>query len=214
MSIKKPILTYEQKQLVLGTLLGDAGLHRRTRNGHDQLEFYISHGLDQKDYIEYIANLLGVKVGTYHKGQKSFGAGEPYLRFSYGNKPELSKIFELCFKDGKKTITDEWLEQVDAPAIAYWFMDDGSSSFDIAGHKTVMVRFATQCFSKQENLCLMEKLLEFGIQSTLRKVVDGTGYNIYVRQNSVNKLMDLIEPYIVTDDLKYKIKRRETLPRR
>ncbi|MGI0058197.1 MAG: hypothetical protein ACREBJ_00380 [Nitrosotalea sp.] len=44
----------------------------------------------------------------------------------------------------------------------------------------------------------------------LRKIKDGTGYNIYVRQKSVNKLMDLIEPFI-TPDLKYKIKRRSNV---
>ncbi len=72
-----------------------------------------------------------------------------------------------------------------------------------------MVRFASQSFSKKENLRLMKKLSDFGIETTLRKIQDGTGYNIYVRQNSVNKLMDLIEPYVVTSDMKYKIKRRK-----
>ena len=92
-------------------------------------------------------------------------------------------------------------------------MDDGSSSFDITIPKTVMVRFATQSFSKKENKLLMKKLLEFDIETTLRKISDGTGYNIYVRQNSVNKLMELIKPYITTSDMKYKIKKRTTIPK-
>jgi len=92
-------------------------------------------------------------------------------------------------------------------------MDDGSSSFDVSVPKTVMVRFSTQSFSKKENKLLMKKLLEFDIQTTLRKISDGTGYNIYVRQNSVNNFMDLVEPYIATDDLKYKIKRKLTIKR-
>lgn len=203
-----PELTYEQKQMILGSLLGDAGLHRRVRNGYDQFEFYVVHGPEQTKYIKHQAKTLGVSVGSYHKSQKSFGPGGIYYRYSYSNKGELQKIYKLCFKNDKKFVTKGWLKEIDAPAIAYWFMDDGSSSFDITNNKTVMVRFATQSFSKRENLLLMRKLLDFGIETTLRKIKDGTGYNIYVRQKSVNKLMDLIEPF-VTSDLKYKIKRRE-----
>jgi hypothetical protein len=124
------------------------------------------------------------------------------------NKGELRKIHKLCFKNNKKYVTKKWLEEVEAPAIAYWFMDDGSSSFDISNNKTVMVRFASQSFSKRENLLLMKKLSEFGVETTLRKIKDGTGYNTYVRQSSVNRLMDLIEPHVATSDMKYKIKRK------
>lgn len=54
----------------------------------------------------------------------------------------------------------------------------------------------------------MQKLLDFGIETTFRKIKDGTGYNIYIRQKSVNEFMNLIESYIITSDMKYKIKRR------
>lgn len=201
-------LTYEQRQMMLGSLLGDAGLSYRVRKNHETFEFYESHGPDQEKYIKHKANLLGANLGSYHKGNKSFGPGGIYYRYSYSNKKELKKIYSLCFKRGRKKINKEWLKEVDAPAIAYWFMDDGSSSFDITNNKTVMVRFASQSFSKRENTLLMTKLLEFGVETTLRKIKDGTGYNIYVRQKSVNRLMDLIEPYIATSDMKYKLKRR------
>ena len=174
---------------------------------------YESHGPKQLKYIKHKANILNVKVGKYHKGKKSFGPGGIYYRYSYSNKKELQEIYKICFKNGKKFVTSKWLKEIDALAIAYWFMDDGSSSFDITIPKTVMVRFATQSFSKKENKLLMKKLLEFDIETTLRKISDGTGYNIYVRQNSVNKLMELIKPYITTSDMKYKIKKRTTIPK-
>ncbi|MGI0058196.1 MAG: hypothetical protein ACREBJ_00375, partial [Nitrosotalea sp.] len=65
------------------------------------------------------------------------------------NKGELQKIYRLCFRDGKKFVSNKWIKEIDVPAIAYWFMDDGSSSFDITNNKTVMVRFASQSFSKR-----------------------------------------------------------------
>jgi recombination protein RecA len=208
---KYPILTYKQKQMILGSLLGDAGLSRRVRNGHEQFEFYVAHGSDQEKYINHTASLLNASVGCYYKGLKSFGPGGKYYRYSYSNKGELQTIYKLCFKNGKKFVSNEWVKEIDISAIAYWFMDDGSSSFDVTNNKTVMVRFASQSFSKEENLLLIKKLLDFGIEATLRKIKDGTGYNIYIRQKSVNKFMDLIEPYIVTTDMKYKIKRRSNV---
>jgi hypothetical protein len=206
---KYPKLTYEQKQMMLGSLLGDAGLHCRVRNGYKQFEFYVAHGPKQLKYIKHTAKMLGANVGKYRQGPSSFCAGDIYYRYSYSNKQELQKIYDLCFKNGKKLVSSKWIKEIDHLALAHWFMDDGSSSFDITNNKTVMVRFATQSFSKKENLLLIKKLSEFGIEATLRKITDGTGYNIYVRQKSVNKLMDIVEPHIITSDMKYKIKRRE-----
>lgn len=204
--IKK--LTYEQEQMILGSLLGDAGLSFRKRNTHETFEFYVAHGPKQLQYIQQTAHMLGANVKKYYQSKTSFCAGALYYRYSYSNKQELCRIYKLCFKNRKKFINSKWLNKVEAPAIAYWFMDDGSSSFDITNKKTVMVRFATQSFSKRENLSLIKKLLDFGIKASLRSVKDGTGYNIYIRQKSVNKFMDLVEPYIVSPDMKYKIKRR------
>lgn len=209
MSKKQPPLTYNQRQLILGMLLGDGGIHYRNRYNRSEFEFYVSHGMKQQEYIKFAAELLSANVSLGRKGQKSFGPGGEYLRLSYSNKPELSKIYDLCFKSGKKTITKRWLMEIDKQAIAYWFMDDGSSSIDKTSN-CIMVRFASQSFSKKEHGLLRRKLLDFEIDTTLRKVSDGTGYNIYVRQDSINKLMDLIEPFVPTQDMKYKIKRRDT----
>lgn len=209
MSKRKPKLTYEQKQMMLGSLLGDAGLSYRIRNGNSSFEFYVAHGPKQREYIKYQAEMLNVNLGTYKKSSKSFGPNGIYHRYSYSNKKELKKLHSLCFKDNRKVVNEKWLSQIDAQGIAYWFMDDGSSSYDVSNNKTVMVRFATQSFSKEENEMLIEKLQTFGVETTLRQIKDGTGYNIYVRQRSVNNLMDLVEPYIVTSDMKYKIKRRK-----
>lgn len=192
--------------MILGSLLGDAGLSYRLRKNHESFELYESHGPKQLGYIKHKADILGVNVGSYHKGSKSFGPGGLYYRFGYSNKRELQK---LCFQNKKKFVSKKWLENLDALAIAYWFMDDGSSSFDISNDKTIMVRFASQSFSKRENLLLMKKLLEFNIETSLRNISDGTGYNIYIRQCSVNKFMDLIEPYVEhISCMKYKIKRK------
>ena len=203
-------LTYEQKQLVIGSLLGDAHLSFREHNGcQEQLEFGITHGEPQQEYLKYCANILGANVSEGIQGKDSFGAGNKVFKLSYSNKYELLKIANLVLVNGRKTITNEWMEEIDAPALAYWFMDDGTSSYANNKHKTVIVMFATQSFDRHEHDILRTKLDNLGIKTTLRKVNNGTGINIYVKQCSVNKLMEIIEPYISrVPCMSYKIKRK------
>lgn len=208
---KNKIFCYKQKQVIMGTLLGDGCLSRRKINNIFSYTFKISHGPKQQEYTNHLASILDSKVYKHKKGQKSFGPGGEYYVFTYHNKKELEKIYNICFKDGKKHVNEDWLNEIDALGIAYWFLDDGSSSFDICQDSSVIVRIASQSFSEQENNLLIKKLLSFGIEASLRKVKDGTGATIYIKQKSINKFMDLIEPYVETSDMKYKIKRKKEI---
>ncbi len=202
-------LTYEQKQIILGSLLGDACLSCRKRHNSDQLEFSIVHGEPQIEYIKHTANILNSNISEGIQGKNSFGCGNKIFRLSYCNKYELIKIHKITYFNGRKTITNEWLNEIDPLALAYWFMDDGSSSF--SNHKkTVSITFATQSFNKIEHDMLRNKLLSFGIDTTIQKSDVGTGMYIYIRQKSVNRFMDIVEPYIkIIPCMNYKIKRKQ-----
>jgi LAGLIDADG DNA endonuclease family len=195
-------LTDEQNQLILGSLLGDASLtYRKDRDTYD---FQVGHCLEQKQLVEYKAHLLNTNVSSYIKDDTSFSAGKEFFKTSYHNKYELEKIYDMCFKNGIKTVTEQWIDSLNEDGIAMWFMDDGTSSFS---KNNVMVRFSTLSFPKKQLVLLQRRLTDFGISTTLQKHSDGEGYVIYIRQSSVNKFMDLIEPFII-ECMKYKIKRK------
>lgn len=207
-SLNKKIISYEQKQLILGSLLGDASLCRRKRKCKQyQYEFSIIHGEKQLEYLNHSANILNCNVLKGIQKENSFGAGNAIYRINYHNKYELEPLYNMTHINGIKSITDDWLKEIDALGIAYWFMDDGSSYRSKKCGFTVQTHFHTQSFNKNDHEKLIIKLNSFGIESTISKVQDGTEMNIYIKQNSVNKLMDLIDPYIV-DCMKYKIKRK------
>jgi len=210
------LLTYEQRQLVLGSLLGDAHLscrnrkysHRATDICKDQLEFVITHAENQLGYIECAADLLKCNVSKGFQHKSSIGAGNPIYKLSYNNKYELIKIHQISYIDKRKTITNEWLKEIDAPALAYWFMDDGSSVRS-KNSNTVSITFATQCFNKIEHDMLRDKLSLFGLDTTIQQAGSGTNMKIYIRQNSTNRFMDIVEPTIsVIPCMTYKIKRK------
>lgn len=196
-------LTHEQEQFILGSLLGDSSLcYSSNRNRYD---FNTGHCLAQKEYVFHIAKLLNTNVRSYIKDKNSYSYGKEFFITSYYNRYELEKIYNLCFVSGKKTVTKEWADKLSPLAIAYWYMDDGSSH---KKNNNVNVNFSTLSFTREECEILQNRLLEFNIETRLHKHSDGYGTTISVRQNSVNRFMDLVEPYII-DCFKYKIKRKD-----
>jgi transposase len=202
-------LTHDQKQLILGSLLGDAHLSNREHNGcSEQLEFGITHGEPQIEYIRHCAKILGSNISENVQGNDSFGAGNRIYKLSYFNKYELLKIASVVLINGRKSITNAWMKEIDSLALAYWFMDDGSSTYS-NNKKTVTIKFATQSFNKEEHDILRNKLLDFGVYTTIQKAANGTNMNLYIRQKSVNKFMDIIEPHVLPIVcMNYKIKRK------
>lgn len=207
-------LSYDQKQLIYGSLLGDSSISYR--KNVDSYDFQSGHCEQQKEYSEHKAYLLGVNVCEVIKDISSFSAGKKFYKISYGNKYELEKIYDDVFINEKKSPNTNWMKQIDASAIAYWFMDDGSSSYDSRpNYSCLTVEFSTQGFSYSEIEYLQSKLLEFGIFTSINKSlstykgISSVKYRLRIKQHSINTLMNIIEPTIVKIPcMIYKIKRK------
>jgi hypothetical protein len=201
-------LSFVQEQMIIGSLLGDASLSFRQER--DAYEFQVSHCLDQKMLLIEKANILGVKYHSYIKDDNSFSSGKEYFKLTYCNKYELKRIYNLCFENKNKIVTKCWCDNLDSVAIAYWFMDDGTSSI-IKNSSSIQVRFSTLSFPKEQLQLLQNMFLRFDIVTSLQKHSDGKGLIIAIRQKSINRFMDLIQPHII-DCMRYKIKRRINEP--
>lgn len=198
-------LTYDQNQLILGSLLGDAYIGFKSIG--ERYEFTVGHCLEQKEYLGYKASILGSNVRSYIKDSESYSAGKEFFITSYSNKYELQKIHKMCTLNGVKRVSQEWANLIDAKGIAIWFMDDGTSSFTKTDF--IACRFSTLSFTKDELIILQKRLLDFDIHTTLQSHEDGLGLIISVRQCSLNKFMNLIDPYVI-DCMRYKIKKRKS----
>jgi hypothetical protein len=167
--------------------------------------------------LQHKANILNINIKTDICGETSFTPGLMYYRTEYNNKYELKKVYQFINKNGKKVVNKEWIDKVDAVGLAYWFMDDGSSYRDKRKNRIgVCITFATHGFSYDENVLLQSKLLDFGLESCINRshrIWNGTKrfyYSLSLRQNSVNKFMDLVEPIISQIPcMLYKIQRRK-----
>ena len=113
-------LTERQVSILLGKLLGDGSLRRKTNT---LLE--INHSYKQKDYVFWMYEEFQNLVGTPPVLRTS-GVNRLSYRFTTLSLSELNRYYDLFYKIGQKSIPRSL--RLNPLILAVWFMDDGSKS--------------------------------------------------------------------------------------
>lgn len=181
-------LNDDQLQVVLGSFLGDGHLDTI---GKSRYRLRINHGIKQKDYCQWKANLFGSKIKSVENNGFS---KKPAIGFS-------SATFGLHnYLPSKKKNCPQWLlDKLDARGLAIWFMDDGSlnKKWNEEGSATI----STNDFDEDSQKRFVEKFNSFGITCHYKKY---DYYSLYFNKDNYKKLCKLINPYI-HDTMTYKI---------
>lgn len=193
-------LTHRQKEILIGTLLGDGCLERNGRNTRLRIE----HGLKQREYLDWkykeLQNLATARPRLV-KGTIHFRTRKKYKRwhFSTFSLPELNGYWHKFYSRKRKRIPKDILELLKSPlSLAIWFMDDGYKRNDCNA-----LRINTDGFNLKEQKLLQKCLKQnFGINTRLHR--KGKTWNIYIPNNQAKKFCEMIKPYILPG-LKYKI---------
>lgn len=189
-------LSNVQLQFVLGTTLGDACIRKEGKNKNARICFVQSEA--QKELFMSKVDIMGEFMGTYKlfESQTDPRTGHTYksIRGATHAHPEFTKIYNMIYKDGKKRITQEYVDMITHPiAIAYWFMDDGTNDGT----------FSTNCFSLEEVEMLQGLLFKLGIENTSISKTS-KGFVLRVLSKSREKFDNLIKPYMI-ESMKYKL---------
>lgn len=207
-------ITKEQKDLILGTMLGDGYLNKRENN----VRLQMIHGPNQEDYIkhksEVLNNLLterGLKKETF-KDKYSVTGFKTCFNFYTISHEYLSFLRQLFYPNDKKVISEDILERLNERSLAYWIMDDGSLNKRKGKIRTdgtriyVGARFIICTCSKdgkqEETICkkLKEKFdLDFNVRLHKKNC-----YVVSCTTETFKKLVELVKPYIIPSML-YKI---------
>lgn len=188
-------LTDFQKQVLIGTLLGDSSLRKPNMNP----SFSCAHGAKQKDYSEHLAKIfdsLGAKCCYHKRNIKDKRNGILYEDYtvSIPTNPSFLKYYNAFYSTGKKVIPIDLLkEEFTEVSLAYMFMDDGTKTRS-------SYKIATNCFAK-ENVEEFQELLKnkWGIETSIHH-----DNGLYIMTKSAALFKYLISPYIC-DCLKYKL---------
>lgn len=185
-SISDLDLTQEQLEILYGSLLGDMSI-TKTKN---LARIVINQGGSHEQYFDYVCSKFKNIIGKISKSLRFDKRTEKYYNKFTCKALAHSKYLELynqLYINGVKTITLNWLNNLTARSIAYWFMDDGS----------VRGIFATNCFSLPElELCQKWFMDKFKIKTRIKKVINKEQYLLIVENESLLDFEELIYPYM------------------
>jgi len=183
-------LNDDQKQIVLGSFLGDGNL---SKLGENKYRLSIIHGENQKDYCQWKCNMFSSKL-SYIK-ENGF-AKKPAYRFS-----TKSFIINDNFPKNKSTCPQWVLNDLDARGLAIWIMDDGSITNN-------SMNIWTSSFDEESQTRIVTKLQSMGIDCKLACYFNKKRqkHYFYIRVSALGtrKLIELIEPYM-HETILYKI---------
>jgi len=119
--IKSDLITEEQDQVILGTLLGDSSLFLDKRYlGSPRL--VIPHSTKQKDYVEWEAQKL-TNLGAVIETHRTSGFGSKMLYARTKTTPSLWRYYRLRYP---KSQAHKIVDNLTHRGLAIWCMDDGT----------------------------------------------------------------------------------------
>ena len=125
-SVLMPLPVYlndQQRQLVLGGLMGDGSVSPKRSHGDIRgikSRFRFGHGPKQDDYAMWKASLLDgvpLSISPHAKGG---------LMVETTPLAELDVVRDSVYIGGKKVFSWDYLKELTPLAVAIWYMDDGS----------------------------------------------------------------------------------------
>lgn len=160
------LLTSREKQILLGTVLGDSSITYPDRlySRYPRLSF--NHGGPQFPFAKWKAsNLPSLAV----RGREivNQGYGERLWQAHSVCHPWLEALHRLTHSNnGKKTVTTAWLDALTPLSLAFWIMDDGAC-------QDRQLFLHTEGFTQEENYLIQTWFAALGFDP---QVTETRGY--------------------------------------
>jgi len=208
----------KDRAVLYGLAIGDGHISYRLRlkDGkypYEHAELIIGHGPDQKDYLEYKANLIlkvfggnKPKISSVSHTLKATGKTYPGWRVAKTN-PYFRQMHRVLYSDDKKKrITGQALSYLDANSLALWYMDDGSMNHNKnkQGEITSLnFSICTQLTDKEQADWIVEWLsTKFGIDA--KTYLSKGKYDIGGATQATLSLVHTIQDHVIPS-MMYKI---------
>lgn len=190
---KRLALTSFQKEILIGTILGDGCL---AVNAHGRnFRLHVEHMAKHHTYVQWKYQIF-----------KEWTLSPPIFldrtnswKFRTISHPSFTELHKMFYRDRKKIIPEEIDNLLKSSlSLAVWFMDDGA----LGPHKKGLT-LNTQSFSKKDNQKLMNCLKKnFQLNVTLHR--DKNNWRIYILPSSTTQFRELTGKLILPE-FKYKI---------
>lgn len=185
-------LTAEQREALVGLLLGDA--HLETRNGGRTYRLKIEQSEAHRAYVEHLYRMFRPWVLTAPQPKQVISRGHASTNWWFQTVSHGAFRFyaQQFYRDGRKgvpALIRRWLKP---RGLAHWFMDDGSLKW----RQSRAVLLNTQGYDRSDVARLAQVLQdEFALETLLRR--QSEGYQIMVVGRSLDRFVELIRPYLL-----------------
>lgn len=191
-------LTKRQKDILIGTILGDAYLQK---TGQKNARLRLEHGAKQKEYIMWkvgeLGNLFQGKPKSLERIHPVTKKTYSYWRHQSQSTPYLGKLRKIFYPEGRKTIPNNLEKYMSWLMLATWYMDDGYYyQKDGCGY------IYLGNVSKEEANIVNKAINKMGIDNRIYS--KKKGYAIYFPVSQMTILSKKIKKYIIPS-LMYKI---------
>lgn len=182
------VLTALQQSVLIGTILGDAGIRYRG----NECRLHIKHSARQLDLVRFKRQIfdsitsMSERVFVQQVQLKNYSFAE----FVTLTHPIFTKYYHIFYRDNRKIIPDNIGTLLTNPlSLAVLIMDDGSAEY--AG-----LSIQTHSFSKKEVILLATAINDnFGLKTTIR--LNKGKWIIYFPKANMEKLKSLVGKYIL-----------------
>lgn len=201
---KRSKVTSHQKDLIIGTLLGDGNLSTNSPQGVTW-RYRALHKGDHKEYLFYKYKILKNFVGKGPKFYEFYDdrTNKFYNRWFFNTRScrqfqFFGKLFYFYSKSRRK-----WVKRVPINiikfltprALAYWYMDDGALK---QKGKSNAMRICSEGFKKHEVERLIKALkIRYKLECTISPFKKKDKFRIFIPEKSSNAFRDIIKPYLI-----------------
>nr|YP_009577889.1 LAGLIDADG endonuclease [Cordyceps cicadae]QBG64877.1 LAGLIDADG endonuclease [Cordyceps cicadae] len=196
-------LPNETKEVLVGILLGDAHIARRSSTGNSRL-VYSQTAIKHKNYFDYVYSFFYTycandyipqsRLIVDNRTKKTYSA----ISFTTMQLPCFNEFRELFYNSEKKKIIPENIEELLTPCgLAFWIMDDGSrqgNGLHISVYGFIDTDVDKLMFTLQN---------KFNLKCSVHYNRDKKP-RIYIFKESIDTLITLVKPYFIKDML-YKL---------
>lgn len=198
---KEYVLTTEQKDALIGIILGDGGLERAKPTHNTRLridQVYPRQASLVNNIYTLFNNIVKMSPKVLTRNNKKTGLTTQSMFFKSMSMPCLNYFHELFYENKIKIIPKNINELLTPIGLAHGLMGDGIYL------KNKGVVLCTDSYSKAHVDLLVNVLnSKFGLTCSIQRR-SADQYRIYILKSSVKKLRDIVKPFIIPSML-YKI---------
>lgn len=183
-------ITQRQKDITVGTLLGDGYLNSNGKTAHLELK----QSVEKKEYIFWFYEELKDLCTTTPRQRRD-------NKQWYVNTHCLSELvpIHISFYSNRIKIVPRNIKSIltNPLSIAVWYMDDGTLDWRVKDHYAY--RLTTNSFTIEDNNKLVDLLKNnFGVDATVQTtLMRGKRYpRIHIGVNGRNQFFNTVKPYM------------------